>query len=211
MNARIYIYLFTLTMLVSCAQETKDKVVGIVVLNDFEQTYIDDIITNIQSYYKCKCVLLNTIQLPQNCITTIKYTRYRADSIIRYLRDIKPDSIDYILGLTNENISNTQYDKYGKIKFPESYFVDVSIFGLGFRPGKSCVVSSFNFWNADSNLAKTRLKKIAIHELGHNFGLPHCKSKDCVIQDGTETLKILDESDTKLCRKCSKKINRMIR
>lgn len=197
--------------MVSCKKETENKTVGIVVLNDFKQEYFEGIKTNIESYYKCKCVLLNTIQLPKNCITTIKEKRYRADSIIYFLKSVKPDSVDFILGLTNENISNTKYDSRGKIRIPVYYFIDISVFGLGFCPGKSCVVSSFNFKNADTELVKARLQKITIHELGHNFGLPHCKNKNCVIQDGAENLQLLDASDMKLCEKCCRKISKMIR
>lgn len=210
MTTRIFIYLF-LSFSLSCKQKSTDKIVGVVVLNDFEHDYIEGIITNIETYYKCKCVVLNTIQLPEKCITTLKEKRYRADSIIRYLKSIKPDMVDYILGLTNDNISNTKYDSLGKIKIPETYFVDISIFGLGFCPGKSCVVSSFNFKNAETIITKARLQKITIHELGHNFGLPHCKSKNCVIQDGAENLELLDESDMKLCEKCCRRVNKWVR
>ena len=201
------VLLFVMTLsIATCTQKTRTKTIGIIVLNDFEDENIEYIIDNIQSYYKCKCIVLNKIQLPENCITTIKTKRYRADSIIRYLAIIKPDSVDYILGLTNQNISYTKRETNGKIKYPESYFCDISIFGLGFCPGKSSVVSSFNFKNANKELIKSRLQKITIHELGHNFGLPHCKNKECVMQDAAETLKILDETKIELCKKCIAKI-----
>ncbi len=187
---------------IACTQKTTTKRIGVVVLNNFEDENLKYIISKIESYYKCKCIILDNIQLPEKCITTIKTKRYRADSIIRYLASIKPDSVDYILGLTDENISHTKRDIDGKIKYPEFYFCDISIFGLGFCPGNSCVVSSFNFKNADSELVKARLQKISIHELGHNFGLPHCKNNECVMQDASETLKILDKTKIELCKKC---------
>lgn len=202
--------ILTFTIILSCSKNQTTKTVGIIIINDFETANLNYIIDNIESIYKCKCVLLKNIYLPENCITTIKTKRYRADSIIQYLRRIKPDSVNYILGLTNENISNTKFDRTGKIKIPESYFIDISIFGLGFCPGKSCVVSSYCFKNACDDLVKSRLKKITIHELGHNFGLPHCVYNDCVMQDAGETVKILDESDTKLCQHCRKKISNIV-
>jgi len=210
-NVRYLFFFLIILLSFACHKKQELKIIGVIVLNDFDETNISYIVNNIESYYNCTCKLLNPIQIPSNCITTVKTERYRADSIIRYLVSIKPESVDYILGLTNENISNTKRDLNGKVKYPESYFCDISIFGLGFCPGKSCVVSSFNFKNANINLVKARLQKITIHELGHNFGLPHCKNENCVIQDAGETVKILDESDTKLCQKCCKKINNMIR
>lgn len=38
-----------------------------------------------------------------------------------------------------------------------------------------------------------RIKKICIHELGHNLGLKHCEFHEkCVMRDAAETIKTID-------------------
>ena len=45
----------------------------------------------------------------------IKSPRYRADSILRILKREKPDSIDYLIGILNKDISTTKRDRKGNI------------------------------------------------------------------------------------------------
>lgn len=56
---------------------------------------------------------------------------------------------------------------------------DFGVMGLGYRPGKACVASSFrlNKENLDE-----QFYKIAIHELGHTQGLSHCPEKMCFMR-----------------------------
>jgi archaemetzincin len=51
-----------------------------------------------------------------------------------------------------------------------------------------------------------RLKKVSCHELGHNFGLPHCPNKTCIMQDAAETIKTIDNVSLHLCDECKAKI-----
>jgi archaemetzincin len=52
--------------------------------------------------------------------------------------------------------------------------------GLGFCPGNVCVASTFRL--SKKNL-KEQFYKVAIHELGHTQGLPHCEDKSCFMRD----------------------------
>lgn len=120
--------------------------------------------------------------------------RYRADSLIRILRtQISTGAeFDKILGLTSYDISTT--------KDPHE---DWGIFGLAFSPGSSCIVSSFRIGSDDGQTTETRLLKITMHELGHNFGLHHCSfSNDCVMADACGSIKTVDQVDSSFCTKC---------
>jgi archaemetzincin len=83
----------------------------------------------IKSFYP-KVVVLPKINLPKQAYYKPR-NRYRADSILAFLRQSK--ARDYVfIGLTNKDISNTK----GSIE-------DFGVLGLGYCPGSACVASTF--------------------------------------------------------------------
>jgi len=107
------------------------------------------------------------IPIPASALNYNK-TRYRADSLIAYLGRKTPKGY-LTIGLTDKDISTTM----GKNK-------DWGVFGLGFRPGNSCVASLFRLKGSNR---KNQLFKVAIHELGHTQGLKHCPVNTCIMRD----------------------------
>lgn len=112
--------------------------------------------------------------------------RYCADSLLKDLYQHNTNK-DYI-GVTNKDIFS---EKNGN-----PYW---GIFGLGFCPGRQCIISPYR-------LSKTRKKEelltTAYHEIGHNFGLDHCPTLYCIMQDakGKNTM----EKEKDFCSKCKK-------
>lgn len=123
------------------------------------------------------------IPFPEKSWNTAK-TRRRADYLIRYLSQ-KAKEGELIIGLTHSDISTT---KNGKS--------DWGVFGLGFLPGKSCIASTYRL----KGNKEEKLFKVAIHELGHTQGLPHCPVKNCFMRDakGKDYL----EEETNFCSDC---------
>lgn len=91
--------------------------------------------------------------------------RYRADTIIKQFTRLAAPGETY-LGITTKDISTTK-DGHR----------DWGVMGLAFRPGQAAVVSSYRMKN------KKLLYKVALHELGHSPGLPHCPEKRCFMRD----------------------------
>lgn len=69
--------------------------------------------------------------------------------------------------------------------------------GLGCRPGKSCVVSDFRMAVKNRN---QQFYKVVLHELGHTEGLPHCKTKTCLMRDAEGGNHLDQEKD--FCKNC---------
>ena len=180
--------------------------IGLQAFENFDRALIDTVKHTIEVIYGFDVIILESIDIPKEAFINIKSPRYRADTLIRYLRRIKPDSIDHILGLTSKDISVTKKDKSGNIKQPEYKYKDWGIFGLAFVPGSSCIVSTYRLKSSKTKFIE-RFKKICIHELGHNLGLKHCEYHEkCVMRDAVETIKTIDYVDLMLCDKCKKKI-----
>ena len=159
----------------------------------------------LEEAYQCRVVMLQSISPASEAFVNIKTPRYRADKLIARLKENKPDTLDYIIGITELDISTKKRDALGRIKEPKSRYEDFGIFGLGYCPGKSCIVSTFRL-GTDAEKLKSRLTKICVHEIGHNLGLPHCPDKKCVMTDAVEKLSTVDAAKNELCASCRKRI-----
>ena len=113
--------------------------------------------------------------------------RYRADSLIAYLSRLTGRG-NVTIELTCSDISTTK-----------NGIEDWGVMGLGFQPGNACIVSDFRL---AKNKKLAQLPKVAIHELGHTQGLPHCNEKSCFMRDaegGNHT-----DEEVAFCIKCKK-------
>jgi archaemetzincin len=63
-----------------------------------------------------------------------------------------------------------------------------------------CVISSYRCRRGarDASHARIRLGKVAVHELGHTFGIPHCPAKGCLMRDGHGSVTTVD-TEYELC------------
>lgn len=156
--------------------------------------------------YGARVRVLPTKPLPRAAFTNVKSPRYRADSLLQIQQRAMPKGADYVLGLTHRDISFTKTDALGDVKSPAWKYADFGIMGLGKCPGPVCVVSDFRLKHKDKSVQNQRLAKVAIHELGHNLGLPHCPDKKCVMTDAVERISTIDNARAGLCSKCKKKI-----
>ena len=142
------------------------------------------------------------MKLPKSAFINVKSPRYRADTLLKFLLRTKSDTIGHVIGLTNKDISTTKRDNWNRIKKPEYKYADWGIFGLAYVPGESCVVSTKRLYTTNRTTYKNRIKKVCIHEFGHNLGLPHCPTKTCVMQDAVEKMSTVDNATTHYCPLC---------
>jgi archaemetzincin len=174
--------------------------------DNFDTVLADTVSKTINRIYGFEVSILPRTSIPESTFTNQKSPRYRADQLIKILKDTKPDSLDYIIGLIDPDISTTKKDVNGNTLEPVSKYQDWGVFGLGYRPGVSCIVSTYRFRETNRDNFIDRLKKICTHEIGHNLGLSHCPDKDCVMRDAAESIKTIDEVSINLCRNCEKRI-----
>ncbi|TPG35496.1 Zn-dependent protease [Flavobacterium pectinovorum] len=177
--------LILILVLISCTNEKKvqQKIIVIQPLGNFKIEQAKSIFNKIKTINP-NVVLRENIPFPKNSYYESR-NRYRADTIIKTIKNnIGKDSV--IVGLSNNDISVTK----GKVK-------DWGVMGLGYHPGKACVVSDFRMSKQNKS---QQFYKVVLHELGHTEGLPHCPVKSCLMRDA-EGKNHLDE-ETAFCIKC---------
>jgi archaemetzincin len=186
-----FIRLFCFYILfISCRQNTSirsgDKNNIIISIQPFsgiptaEKEYVFNELKKIYPFVEIK----ENIDLPLLAYNAIR-NRYRADSLINFLHNgVATDHI--IIGLTNRDISTTKDN-----------VADWGVMGLGFCPGNACVASGFRLSAYDKS---NQLFKVAIHELGHTFGLPHCSVSTCFMHDAEGKNRSNEENE--FCGKC---------
>lgn len=186
----VLIYLLFIYVLSSCSEKKEGVIkdgeaVTILVqpFKDINSGDVAEVAKQIRKLYP-KVKILEPVDLPTKSYYKPR-NRYRADSIISFLSKNTRKSF-VTIGLTTKDISATK----GNIK-------DFGIMGLGFRPGTSCVASSFRL---DKKKSNEQLFKVAIHELGHTQGLKHCPEKKCFMRSA-EGKNPTDE-ETDFCKKC---------
>ena len=192
-NLAKIVFCFTLFSLIFSCEKSKDNAVKngeeiTILIQPFEDVkpkQLTEISENIRKIYP-KIKILKPIKFPQNTYYEPR-NRYRADSIIKYLRTKTPNNC-VTLALTNKDISVTK----GKV-------ADFGVMGLGYRPGNACVASSFRLNPKNKN---EQFYKIAIHELGHTQGLKHCPDKTCFMRDAEGKNPTNEEKD--FCQICKK-------
>ena len=200
----VLLYFSLLIISFSC---TNKKRIGLQPYKGFNSKLTDTIAQAINQVYTMNVVVMSERPHPADAIVKHRPNRYRADKLLIDLKNNMDDSFDFILGLTHSDISTTKKNADGTIKEPRSKYADWGIFGLGYRPGPSCVVSTYRLKNINQNLFVSSLKKVCIHEIGHNLGLDHCINKDCVMQDAVETINTVDAVEMSLCNECKREIN----
>jgi archaemetzincin len=126
-----------------------------------------------------------------------KRGRYRAERLLEDLERHSDRSELRVLGLASVDISTTK----GKIE-------DWGILGLASLDGRVGVLSSFRCRRGAKNAEQVahRLGKTAVHELGHTFGLEHCPSQGCLMQDGQGSV-FTSDAEYDICAICREKLH----
>ncbi len=187
-------FFLLLAILLSSFNNYKSKVIYIQPLGDVNSEYMDYLKTSVKDFYGYECVFKPKVSLTSDILANSK-TRYEATKILN-----KFNSNQNTLIITEKDIAYRKSDQ-----FPEW-----GIFGLGLRPGKTCVISTFRLKkNVSTQKMLERLKKVALHEIGHNLGLKHCSNnKECMMNDADGKIKQVDLEKIWFCNKCWKQIRK---
>ena len=138
----------------------------------------------IEQFYKIKTTVVKAT-MPE-AASAHDRGRYNANKVLDYLQQQYPNK--QVIALTSKDICTNLNGQpcWG-------------ILGLSYL-GKPYSVSSVHRINSDkANL----LSKVAIHEVGHGLGLPHCKSANpCLMKDAAGKITTIKQQPMKFCKDC---------
>lgn len=189
------LFLLSIATAISVYNAAKPKpqtIIYIQPLGVVSSEYVTFLQESITRFYGYRCVVKPAVPLTPNLLAASQ-TRYEASKILR-----KFNSSENLLLITTKDIAH----------YKSSAMPEYGIFGLGYRPGTTCVVSTFRL-HREVSRAKCleRLEKVALHEIGHNLGLPHCSDdRHCMMQAARGTIKQVDLEQVWFCEACRGKL-----
>lgn len=172
--------------------ETKNKKHSIAILPfiNVDSTFINELEEGLQKQLIVDLIILDKKALPAPAFYKPRQ-RYIADSLLNFLRKLNNNRFEKIIGVTTKDISTRKDD-----------IENWGILGLGTCPGEVCVISTFRV--GKNKISKSvflrRMTTLALHELGHTYGLAHCPVETCLMKDAGGKMN-LDDGDS-YCDRC---------
>ena len=165
--------------------------VTILPLGGIDSAYASFLKKEIPQFYKVVVHVADGAPLPLAAFYKPRQ-RFIADSLLLFLKARSENKNEYVLGITTNDIATSKVN-----------MVNWGVMGLGYRPGNAGVISAFRL---KGNLKNTqqlynRFLKVALHELGHNFGLDHCADQHCIMVDAEGKNKL--DGEEHLCKNCT--------
>lgn len=167
--------------------------VGIVPIGDIPLLVPKVIAAHITGYLDLEATILEPMPSPTYALDEQRL-QFNAGTILQKLESMPFEGVDKIVGVLNIDL-----------------FVPVftHVFGEARQRGRAALVSLFRLANGRSEMAQPspalleRTAKVALHELGHLYGLAHCENAPCLMHF-SGNLEELDRLAFGLCRYCTR-------
>ena len=164
-------------------------------INLTEKNLLDSLSDALKDVFKLPVFVLNQFFSLEGGRDPVR-NQYNSTWILSQILKIAPEESCKVLGVTS-------VDLY----IPVLTYV----FGEAQLVGKAAVVSTYRLRDELYGLPKNpqrlkeRLAKEAIHELGHTFGITHCREPECIMYSTTYAEEI-DFKSKNFCKACSSKL-----
>lgn len=171
--------------------------VDIVPIGNVPMININAAVSALESIYDCDTTIIDEQELPEDAYNHPR-DQYEAGVLIDLVADV--GSGERALGITEHDLF------YRRRNY---------VFGLAYLGGTSSVISTHRLkivpdggitTQPESEIATDRIRKEAVHELGHTLGLEHCDNSRCAM-NFSPTVREVDIKEEMLCGSCSREIS----
>ena len=175
--------------------------IEILPLGDANRTLVEGLITPLRIAFGV-AVNVREVKIPLESFYDQERLQYNSTAILQWLHRQESDkpSASNERHPTGKSLAVLGHDLFIPIL--------TYVFGEAELGGSAAVVSYNRLQNEryglspDRRLLAERLRKEAVHELGHAYGLIHCQSHDCVMHTSTYVEDIDLKSD-RFCTECT--------
>jgi archaemetzincin len=168
----------------------------IIPIGNIDPEVLQVISETLQKAFHCKAEIDHEISVPNDAFD-FNRKQYHSTVTLKKVKSLKPGKYTRALGVAD-------VDLY----IPELNFV----FGeADIYTGVAAVISltrlrqEFYGLNPDKKLFHLRVVKEAIHEIGHTYGLGHCKNPQCIMFF-SNTIRDTDKKGPGFCSVCREKL-----
>lgn len=168
------------------------KIIKLVIAGNYEIELINFLKENVTKIYKMDCQEeFRNMDLEFAFVK--ERNQYLVNIIMKYLSFLNIEGFKVNL-LIDKDIFTLNYN---------------FIFGNAQLNGKYSIVSTARLYSPNKNLFYERCLKEVIHEIGHSFGLVHCKDSSCVMYFSNSIIDT-DRKSYNLCEICRKKYDKIL-
>lgn len=176
-------------------------IVAIQPLGGIDAARVNTVAACLERNFAVRVMILPARPLPRSAFYRPR-RRYRGERLLAWLDSHRPARASKILGLMSSDLSATKGPVY-----------DWGIMGVANLSGHAGVVSEYRLGrhNAPASVVARRIRQVALHELGHTLGLPHCRAPHCIMNDAEGGIGAVDESSGAFCPDCREKLKGLLR
>ena len=191
--------------IISLKNNNQNKIIALQPLGDYNERQLASVRNEISKFFNTHVIILASVPIPKAFCNNEE--KYSADSLVSFLSKFKNDTIVEVVGLTHKDIYTIREHQI-RLNNELSVFYELrGIFGLGYVSGNSAVISDYRLMSNDKELLNNRLRKVIIHEIGHNLGLPHCSDDSCLMSEVNGNIAIPNKMGGDYCIHCKQKLN----
>lgn len=191
MNFKIFFLSIFILLILNCGTKERMDFIYIQPIGEIKYTTLQDIKSHLEDEFKVKVKIAKAIELPANAYN-LKRKQYHSTTILYGLEEIFPLDAQRMLGVVD-------VDLY----VPQLNFV----FGQANPLTKVAIISLLRLHQEyyglpqDNEIFTIRAIKEAVHELGHTYGLDHCKNIRCVMRFSNSIIDT-DNKSYNFCVEC---------
>ena len=193
---RLFIFLSALVSFAVAHATAADEIkIALQALGKVPVEVVEKVRVHLEEIYAVHVEVQAVKELPASAFYRPR-ERYRAEKLLDWLEANTAAVFTKVIGVTGADISTTKGDAF-----------DWGVFGLGQVGQRPCVISTFRLGRAAPRAKMIlRTQRVAAHEVGHTFGLEHCTTPGCMMNDAEGKISTVDNETGQLCDRCRARV-----